>query len=87
MPMACAGHLPHVVPTTTMRPMRSFGRLLQLISLVALPAAMAVQLFGGLRPAQLLVALVCGATCFYLGRMIEGYSAGGSPERNKVTKK
>ena len=54
---------------------------MQLAALLGLPIAMVVQLFGGLRPAQLLVALVCGAAAFYLGRMIEGYSADGASKK------
>lgn len=61
--------------------MRALGRLLQFAALAMLPIAMVVQLFGGLRPAQLLVALVFGIAIFYLGRMIEGYSAGGTSKK------
>lgn len=61
--------------------MRAFGRFLQLAALLMLPLAMVVQLFGGLRPAQLLVALVCGVAAFYLGRVIEGYSAGDASKK------
>ena len=67
--------------------MRSLGRFLQLLALLALPVAMAVQLFGGLRPAQLLVALVFGAACFYLGRMIEGYSTSETSGKDGRSKK
>ena len=61
--------------------MRALGRFLQFAALLMLPAAMVVQLFGGLRPAQLLVALVFGVAVFYLGRMIEGYSAGDASKK------
>ena len=61
--------------------MRALGKLLQFAALVMLPIAMVVQLFGGLGPAQLLVALVFGVAAFYLGRMIEGYSAGDASKK------
>ena len=61
--------------------MRAFGRFLQFAALLILPAAMVVQLGGGLRPAQLLVALVFGIAVFYFGRMIEGYFAGDAPKK------
>ena len=61
--------------------MRALGKLLQFAALVMLPIAMVVQLFGGLGTAQLLVALVFGIAAFYLGRMIEGYSAGDASKK------
>lgn len=67
--------------------MQTVGRLLQIVGLVLLPGAMVVQLAGGIRPAQLLIALVFGAAVFYLGRVIEGYarreSSSGKPPRKK----
>ena len=62
--------------------MRALGRFLQFAALLMLPLAMVVQLFGVLRPAQLLVALVFGVAAFYLGRVIEGYSAGEASRKN-----
>ena len=61
--------------------MRALGRLLQFAALAILPVAMVVQLTGGLSPGQLLMALVFGIAIFYLGRMIEGYSAGDASKK------
>jgi len=66
--------------------MRTLGRLLQFLALLLLPVAMVVQLMGGIRPAQLLIALVFGAAGFYLGRMLEGYAGGGASNQGASNK-
>ncbi len=58
--------------------MKSIGRFLQVVALVALPISMMLQIFGfmgrtiGLN--QMLIMLVFGIIAFLLGRMLEGYS-------------
>ena len=67
--------------------MRALGRTMQIFGLAILPVAMVVQLLGGIRPAQLLVALVFGFAAFYLGRMIEGYAAGDKSQPPSTRKR
>ena len=55
--------------------MRSLGRLLQIVALALPVVAIALQL-GGAMKANAMLSLAFGALClFYLGRLIEGYSA------------
>lgn len=53
---------------------RSLGRGLQLLALVALPLAMILQVGEVLTVRQMLRVLVGGAAAFWLGRIIESYS-------------
>lgn len=53
---------------------RSIGRGLQLLALVALPLAMALQIANQLSLGQMLMVMVSGAAAFWLGRIIEGYA-------------
>lgn len=61
--------------------MRSIGKLLQLLGLIMLPAAMILQFTPANTPTgtalsvgQLLMALIAGACLFWIGRIMEGYS-------------
>ena len=67
--------------------MSALGRLLQFAAMLLLPAAMVVQLFGGLSVGQLLVALVFGVAAFYLGRMLEGYGVDETPKKSGPKKR
>lgn len=53
---------------------RSLGRGLQLLALVALPLAMVMQVANRLSLGQMLLIMVAGAAAFWLGRIIESYS-------------
>ena len=53
---------------------RSIGRGLQLLALVALPQAMVMQVANRLSLGQMLLIMVAGAAAFWLGRIIEGYA-------------
>jgi hypothetical protein len=53
---------------------RSVGRGLQLLALIALPLAMALQIANRLSLGNMLIILVSGAAAFWLGRIIEGYA-------------
>ena len=53
---------------------RSIGRGLQLLALVALPLAMVMQVANRLSLGQMLLIMVAGAAAFWLGRIIEGYA-------------
>ncbi|MEK6234641.1 MAG: hypothetical protein N2C14_08005 [Planctomycetales bacterium] len=55
--------------------MQSLGRGLQLIGLVALPAAMMLQFANSVRLWTMLTLTVAGLCAFYIGRIVEGYSA------------
>lgn len=55
------------------RPMRAFGRLLQLIALLAPPLSIVLQLRGTIKANTMLVMLVAAVSLFYLGRLAEGY--------------
>ena len=62
--------------------MRAFGRLLQRIGLILPPIAIVLQLLPGdaaggtaISLGQMLVMLVAGVCCFFIGRIIEGYSS------------
>ena len=63
------------------RPMRSFGKFLQMLGLALLPLSMILDLLGGsdpLRPfgvSQMVLMLGFGAAAFFIGRIIEGYSS------------
>ena len=64
--------------------MRTLGRFMQFIALALPPIAVVSQLIMGseqFRPGQLLIAGVFAAAMFYLGRMIEGYSAGDASKK------
>ena len=58
--------------------MKTTGRLLQQVALIALPLSMLLELTGlmgrsfGL--SEMLVMLVFGIAAFFLGRMLEGYA-------------
>jgi hypothetical protein len=63
------------------RIMRSFGKLLQVVGLVMLPASMVMQLTGGIRAptggvtvSAMLLLMVFGVVLFSVGRVIEGYA-------------
>ena len=63
------------------RLMRQLGKLLQIVGLVLPPLAIVMQLMKGAggRPlvsvGEMLVMLVAGVSAFWLGRIVEGYSA------------
>ena len=58
--------------------MKVLGKLLQVFGLLLLPLAMMLELSGVLGResglAEMLIMLVCGASAFFLGRLIEGYA-------------
>ncbi len=55
--------------------MRSLGRLLQIVALAVPVVAIPLQLGGAIK-ANVMLTMAFGALClFYLGRLIEGYSA------------
>jgi hypothetical protein len=61
--------------------MRTLGKLLQVAGLVLLPAAMVMQLTGGIRAptsgvtvSAMLLLMIFGAAIFILGRLLEGYA-------------
>ena len=62
--------------------MRTFGKLLQVIGLVVLPASMMMQLTGGVRAptgggftvSAMLIMMVGGVVLFLLGRLLEGHA-------------
>lgn len=60
--------------------LRTLGKLLQVVGLVILPAAMVMQLTGAVRAplgvgsvSAMLVLMVFGVGVFLLGRIVEGY--------------
>ena len=61
--------------------MGTFGKLLQVVGLVLLPAAMMMQLTGGVRAptgggftvSAMLLMMVLGVSLFSVGRILEGY--------------
>jgi hypothetical protein len=61
--------------------MRTFGKLLQVVGLVLLPASMLMQLTGGVRAptgggfsvSAMLLLMVVGVVLFSCGRFLEGY--------------
>jgi len=59
--------------------LRQFGRLLQLVALVILPASMLLQLTNllgrQLYVSEMVIMLVFGIASFSVGRIIEGYAA------------
>jgi hypothetical protein len=55
--------------------MRYLGRALQMAGLTILPVSMFLQLAGQINVKEMLLMLVMGFAGFYLGRIIEGYSA------------
>jgi len=54
--------------------LRWFGRGLQYVGLLALPAAIVLELMHELSLGRMLVMALTGCIAFYLGRMLEGYS-------------
>jgi len=54
--------------------MALFGRLLQIAGLVLLPLAIILQLQSAITSGQELTFLVAGASAFWIGRIVEGYS-------------
>jgi hypothetical protein len=62
--------------------MRTFGKLLQVIGLVVLPASMMMQLTGGVRAptgggftvSAMLIMMIGGVGLFLLGRLLEGHA-------------
>ena len=55
--------------------MKAIGKLMQLVALIVLPVSILVQLSGGLSVGQMLILLVFAFALFWLGRIVEGYSA------------
>jgi len=55
--------------------MRTFGQLLQRIGLFVPLLAIALQLFEVISLGDMLVALVAAVSAFWLGRLLEGYTA------------
>jgi hypothetical protein len=59
--------------------MRALGKLLQIVGLILLPLSMVMELSGGLgRPfgvSDMIIMLLFGLGVFYVGRVVEGYSA------------
>lgn len=55
--------------------MRTLCRLLQHAGLIALPLGMLLELTGSIRLGQMLLVMVAGACAFWIGRILEGYSA------------
>jgi hypothetical protein len=60
--------------------MQTFGKLLQVAGLVILPAAMVMQVTGGIRApsgtftvSAMLLMMVFGVSLFLIGRLIEGH--------------
>ena len=61
--------------------MGTFGKLLQVVGLLLLPAAMMMQLTGGVRAptgggftvSAMLLMMVLGVSLFSVGRILEGY--------------
>ena len=59
--------------------MRTVGRGLQIVGLVALPAAVVLELTGGLDSSfgvsQMVIMMVFGFAAFCVGRIVEGYAS------------
>lgn len=55
--------------------MRYLGRALQMAGMTILPVSMILQLMQAIDVKAMLLLLVMGFAGFYLGRLIEGYSA------------
>jgi hypothetical protein len=59
--------------------MKSVGRFLQLLALVALPLSMVLELSGMMGRSfglsEMLIMLGFGIAAFWLGRLLEGYAA------------
>lgn len=61
--------------------MKTFGRCLQILGLVALPLSMFMELTGTLGRfyvSNMIIMMVFGLAAFYVGRLLEGYSGGSS---------
>ena len=63
--------------------MQTFGKLLQVAGLIILPAAMMMQITGGIRAptggftvSAMLLMMVLGVCLFLIGRVVEGYGRG-----------
>ena len=54
--------------------MRSVGRLMQFAGLSLLPVAMFLELGNAFSLGKMLIMAIFGLSCFWLGRIIEGYS-------------
>jgi hypothetical protein len=54
--------------------MRILGRLMQLAGLVAVPAAIALQLPQAISVWQMLALATAGLCAFWIGRLVEGYA-------------
>jgi hypothetical protein len=61
--------------------MRSFGKLLQIVGLAALPLGMLLQLLPSGEPGKpvlslgaMLLVMVAGCCVFWIGRIVEGYA-------------
>lgn len=57
--------------------MRAFGKLLQYVGLAVPLIAILLQLNNAISLGMMLVALVAALSAFYIGRILEGYSARG----------
>jgi hypothetical protein len=65
-----------------MKPMRTFGKLCQVIGLVLLPVSMMLQITTGSRAATgagftvstMLLMMLLGVAIFAIGRFVEGYA-------------
>jgi hypothetical protein len=59
--------------------MRTLGRGLQIVGLVALPAAVILEITGGLGRSsgvnQMVIMMVFGFAAFCVGRIVEGYAS------------
>jgi hypothetical protein len=55
--------------------MHAIGRGLQKLGLIVLPLSIVLQLAGAIDVKQMLAILVAGVCLFYIGRIVEGYSA------------
>jgi hypothetical protein len=64
------------------RNMRTLAKFMQLVGLILLPLAVLMELSGSLSRgrgvADMLIMMVVGAACFYLGWVMEGYVKGGA---------
>jgi len=55
--------------------MALFGRLMQIVGLVLPPLAIILQLQNAITLGQMLTLLVAAVSAFWIGRIVEGYSA------------
>jgi len=55
-------------------PVHAFGRLLQIVGLAAPPLSIFLQLVEAITLGQMLTMLVAAVACFFIGRIVEGYT-------------